>query len=96
MRHHHIQMRFPASDMQQGMKFQYQGVEYTLGSPVPETLQPEGLPIGVLMNGYTKQFFITADGVPAGEAWFYYYGSFEGKQWAVLDELMLFGQLATA
>lgn len=87
--YHHLQIRFPASDVSHGMEFTFQGGKYTLGKSVPKTLQPERLPMGVLVGGYTEQFQLLQDGRPMGEAWFYFYHAFEDKDWAVLDEAEL-------
>lgn len=86
--YHNIQERYPAEQIVPGRTFVYRDVEYTIGKPMPQTLHPGQLPMSVLMNGHTAQYDITRDGVSLGQAWFYYYGSFEGEQWAVLDELI--------
>lgn len=82
-------MRFPADVVTPGMGLSFQGGHYTLGQPVPQTLQHASLPIGVLMSGYTEQFLLRRDNRPVGAAWFYFYGSIEGNRWAVLDEVEL-------
>lgn len=89
--YHNVQMRFPADQIAPGKTFTYQGVEYTVSREVPQSLHPGKVPMGVIMNGYTAQYEITCKGLDLGEAWFYYYGSFEGQQWAVLDKLVLYG-----
>lgn len=94
--YHNIQKRYPSEQIESGRTFFFQDVEYTIGNPVPQTLHPGKLPMGVVMNGYTAQYDITRDGICLGQAWFYFYGSFEGDQWAVLDELMLYGTSAAA
>lgn len=86
--YHQLQMRFPAEQAQPGMKFAFRGREYTLGGDVPQTLG-HAVPIGVVVNGYTRQFSLVEDGGAVGQAWFYFYTSFEKKSWAVLDELEL-------
>lgn len=92
--YHEVQERYTAEQIAPGKTFSYRGVEYTIGSFVPQTLHPGKVPIGVHMNGYTAQYEIMRKGIYLGQAWFYYYGSFEGQQWAVLDELMLYGTSA--
>lgn len=87
--YHNIQERYSAEQIESGKTFVFQNVEYTIGNPVPQTLHPGKLPVGVIMNGYTAQYDIMRNGICIGQACFYFYGSFEGDQWAVLDELML-------
>lgn len=88
-RYHQLQARFPADGIAPGMNLSFRGGQYTLGQPIPKTLQPTNLPMGVIMNGYTEQFLLMRKNQPVGAAWFYFYGSFEGKSWAVLDEIEL-------
>ncbi len=87
--YHNLQMRFPAGEVATGKRLFFRGEGYTLGHAVPKTLQPAGLPIGVVMNGYTEQFLLINNNQPVGAAWFYFYGSMESKMWAVLDEVEL-------
>lgn len=88
-RYHNLQMRYSADSVEPGMTIFFQGSQYTLGQPIPKTLQPSALPMGVVMSGYTEQFLLVRGDLPVGAAWFYFYGSFEGKRWAVLDEVEL-------
>lgn len=88
--YHQLQMRFPAKQVQPGMKFAFKGREYTLGGDVPQTLG-HAVPVGVIVNGYTRQFSLVEDGAVVGQAWFYFYTSLEKKSWAILDELGLTG-----
>lgn len=92
--YHHLQMRFPGEDVVPGMSLSFQDRQYTLGEPIPQTLQRDNLPMGVWMTGYTRQHLLTKDGQPAGAAWFYFYSAFEGKFWAVLDAIEVEPSLA--
>lgn len=85
--YHHLQMRFLDEDVVPGMSFSFQGCQYTLGDSIPQTLQRDNLPIGVLLTGCTRQYLLTKDGQPAGAAWFYFYRAAEGKFWAILDAI---------
>lgn len=84
-----VQMRFPAETAVSGMEFSFRDRQFRLGEPMPQTLGRDNLPIAVIMNGYTMQFELLENGQKAGAGWFYFYGSFEGKKWAVLDEVEL-------
>lgn len=87
--YHNLQIRFPADSITTGTEINFKGSVYKLGAPMPKTLQPDRLPMGVTMSGYTEQFQLLQNGQHIGAAWFYFYGAFEGKRWAVLDELAL-------
>lgn len=87
--YHNLQMRFPASEVATGKSLFFRGERYMIGQPTPKTLQPSGLPMGVMMGGYTEQFSLMEGNQSVGAAWFYFYPSFEGKMWAVLDEVEL-------
>ena len=95
-RYHTLQIRFSAEKVHPGMEFSYRGNTFILGDATAETLAPPALPIGVIMNGFTRQFVLTQEGQPAGAAWFYFYRAFEGKNWAVLDEMELYNARACA
>lgn len=86
---HNIQIRFPADSITTGAEISFKGSAYKLGEPMPKTLQPSHLPMGVTMNGYTEQFQLLQNGQRIGAAWFYFYGAFEGNRWAVLDVVAL-------
>ena len=88
-RYHNLQMKMPAENVAPGMELFFKKDRYTLGQPVPKTLQPAELPIGVITGGYTEQFALLRDNEPVGAAWFYFYHAFESKDWAVLDEVEL-------
>lgn len=85
--YHTLQIRFPGGQVQSGMEFTFRKNRFTLGRTMPQTLAPAGVPIGVALDGYTRQFELLQDGKPAGAAWFYFYRSFEGRDWGILDEL---------
>lgn len=87
-RFHHLQIRFPGEQVTSGMQLVFGKKQFLLGNIMPQTLAPNGVPIGVVMNGYTRQFELLQDGKPVGAAWFYFYHSFEGRQWGILDELL--------
>lgn len=88
-RYHNLQIRFPAGSVAPGMELSFCGGQYTLGAPMPKTLQPSALPISVITNGSTEQFQLMRENQIAGAAWFYLYGAIEGSRWAVLDEVEL-------
>lgn len=88
-RYHNLQIRFPADSVAPGMELSFGGGRYTLGAPMPKTLQPSMLPISVITNGSTEQFQLVRENQIAGAAWFYFYGAIEGSRWAVLDEAEL-------
>lgn len=94
MKYHSIQMRFLESEIIPGAEIVFQGKTYTLGQTTQQTLGRNDLPIGVVMNGYTSQFELLREGCKVGTAWFYFYGAFEGKQWAILNELELYDSAA--
>lgn len=94
--YHSVQMRFPAETAVPGLKFSFHGRRLQLGNAMPETIGRDQVPIGVVMNGYTIQFELLENGYPVGAGWFYFYGAFEGKMWAVLDEVELTGAAAIA
>ena len=89
MRLSSLQIRFPAAQIEVGRSIYIQGNSYTLGEAMPQTLGRSALPIGVIMNGYTRQHELLRDGKAVGAAWFYFYGAIEGRRWAVLDEAQL-------
>ena len=84
-----LQMRFPAEKIAPGHEISFQETTYILGATMPQTLEHSALCIGTVVNGYTAQFELLHNSKHAGAAWFYFYGSFEGSFWAVLDELEL-------
>lgn len=83
-----LQMRYSGEHVCTGLEVPFRGKCYTLGTTEQQTLGSK-VPIGVLINGYTKQFELLADGECIGSAWFYFYCSFEGRLWGILDELEL-------
>lgn len=87
--YHDLQMRFPAADVVPGMSVSFRGNQYTLGQTVPATLEPDALPIGVIMGGYTDQFLLFKGDQPVGAAWCYFYRAVENKFWGVLDKIEL-------
>lgn len=93
---HHLQIRFPEKHVAPGMKLTFHGSALTLGDAMPQTLGRTDLPIGAVVNGYTMQFELLREGRRAGAAWFYCYGSVEGSQWAVLDEMELYDTAAAS
>lgn len=86
--YHHLQIRFPGSQVKPGMEFTFRKTQLVLGDAIPQTLAPLGVPIAVAVNGYTRQFKLFQDGKRVGAAWFYFYRSFEGREWGILDELL--------
>ena len=87
--YHSVQMRFPEEAVVPGMEFSFRGRRFQLGDPMPQTLGNRALPIGVVVNGYTGQFELLENDQKVGAGWFYFYGSLEGKKWAILDEVEL-------
>ena len=85
--YHQLQIRFPGSQVKPGMEFTFRKTQLVLGDAMPQTLAPLGVPIDVSVNGYTRQFKLFQDGKRVGAAWFYFYRSFEGRDWGILDEL---------
>lgn len=88
-RYHNLQIRFPADSVAPGMELSFGASRYTLGAPMPKTLQPSAVPMGVITNGATEQFQLVRENQIAGAAWFYFYGAIEGSRWAVLNEAEL-------
>ena len=89
--YHYLQMRFPAKIVLSGMELSFRNKKFTLGASMPQTLAHSNLPIGVVVNGYTRQFELLQDGKRVGAAWFYFYCSFQGMHWGILDEIALVG-----
>ena len=84
-----MQLRFPENAVNTDSEISIRGRQYTIGRSIPQTLGHSALPMGVIMNGYTRQYELLHDGQAVGAAWFYFYTAFEGKSWAVLDEAEL-------